>query len=108
LSTAHLRTGEAETFRVVHPFHPLYRKSYRLVTYKHTWGDERVYYLDEEENLRSIPARWTDVVGADSFIMVAAGRSAFRLEDLLALRRLVDEFLPQSSLAGQQGGTSDV
>jgi hypothetical protein len=38
-----------------------------------------------------LPARWTDVLEPDPFVVVSAGRSCFRLADLLALRRLIDE-----------------
>ena len=33
---------------------------------------------------------WTSVAAEDSFVRVAAGRSAFRVSDLLALAALVD------------------
>jgi Family of unknown function (DUF5372) len=39
--------------------------------------------------LRKIPAGWTDVVSDDPFVVVAAGRSAFRVADLLALADLI-------------------
>jgi hypothetical protein len=38
-----------------------------------------------------MPAGWTDVEGPDAFLMLAAGRTAFRVEDLLALARLLVE-----------------
>ncbi len=44
--------------------------------------------------VRSLPTRWTDVAGIDPFVALAAGRSRFRIEDLLLL---VD-------LLGQVGG----
>jgi len=36
-----------------------------------------------------MPATWTDVEGPDPFLVVSAGRSCFRVEDLLALAALV-------------------
>jgi len=39
--------------------------------------------------LASLPARWTSVVPEDAFVTVAAGRSRFRVEDLIALVALV-------------------
>jgi hypothetical protein len=39
--------------------------------------------------VRSFPARWTDVVGEDPFLIVAAGRAHFRVDDLLAMVRLL-------------------
>jgi hypothetical protein len=45
----------------------------------------------KEERLRSLPALWTDVEGLDPFLVMAAGRAHFRIADLLALGRLLDE-----------------
>ena len=97
----------AETFQVTHPFHPRFGKTYPLITYRPIWGEDRVYYHDETGKLRSIPAKWTDVHGEDPFVMVAAGRSPFRVADLLELCRLVegvsDRSLPSN---GEEGETS--
>ena len=45
-----------------------------------------MFYLDEGEELRSIPARWTSAIVDDPFVVMSAGRSLFRLVDLLELR----------------------
>ena len=103
-SNARPRKGEAETFQITHPFHPLYGKTFLLLTYRHTWGDDRVYYHDEGGNLRSIPAGWTNVLGEDPFVMVAAGRSALRVADLLELRRLVDGISDRSLPSAREKG----
>jgi len=42
-----------------------------------------------EERVRSMPAGWTDIEGPDPFLVLAAGRTAFRVEDLVALARLL-------------------
>ena len=43
----------------------------------HTWGQQRVLYREgESERTRSLPAAWTDIVGADPYVVVVAGRSA--------------------------------
>ena len=44
-----------------------------------------------EERVRSMPAGWTDVEGPDPFTVLAAGRTALRVEDLVALARLLRE-----------------
>lgn len=49
------------------------------------------FRLPGEERVRSMPAGWTDVEGPDPFLVLAAGRSAFRVDDLLALVRLLAE-----------------
>jgi len=77
---------------VTHPFHPLTGREFELVGYAHTWGEHRVFFREPgEERVRSMPAGWTDVEGPDPFLVLAAGRSAFRVDDLLALARLLAE-----------------
>ena len=61
-----------------------------MLEYRQTWGEHRVYFLDLSGQLQRLPASWTDVVGVDPFVTVAAGRSPLRLEDLLRLVDLLD------------------
>jgi len=49
-----------------------------------------VFFLDEAGVRRSVPRSWTDAAPVDSFVVVAAGRAAFRVEDLEALALLID------------------
>lgn len=77
-------------FRITHPFHPLRGAEYELVTRKLTWGEDRVFYYDLDGRLKSLMANVTDVAAVDAFDRVSAGRSAFRLDDLLDLRRFID------------------
>jgi hypothetical protein len=69
---------------------------FSLVTYRQNWGDARVYYHDDSGRLRSIPAGWTDVVSSDPFVVVSAGRSWFRVEELVVLASLVEALLRDS------------
>jgi hypothetical protein len=57
---------------------------------KLNWGEDRVFYYDSGGNLKSLLTSLTDMVATDSFQEVSAGRSAFRVNDLLELRRLFD------------------
>jgi len=72
-------------FHVTHPFHPLFNREFELLEYRHCWGEERVFYLDENTDLHSFPARWTSAVADDPLVMISAGRSMFRVDDLLEL-----------------------
>ena len=56
---------------------------------RHAWGEARVYFYDEEGELRHLPACWTDVEGTDPFVAIASGRAHFRPGDLLRLAELV-------------------
>ena len=83
---------------MTHPFHPLCGREYALVTYRHNWGEDRAYFHDDEGRLRSVPAEWTSLGADDPFVVVAAGRTAFRATDLLELASLIERLL---------GGQSD-
>jgi YD repeat-containing protein len=77
-------------FRITHPFHPLRGAEYELVTRKLAWGEDRVFYYDQAGALKSFLSNVTDLAPEDAFGRVSAGRSAFRADDLLELRRLID------------------
>ena len=42
--------------------------------------------------MHSLPTSWTDAGTADPFVAIAAGRSLFRVADLIELARLVGEW----------------
>ena len=65
-------------------------------------GEDRVHLHDENGQLFSLPARWTDAAAADPFVVVAAGRAPFTMAGLLALADLVDQ------LRAQRDGTEAV
>ena len=74
---------------MTHPFHPLSGHEFGLVDRRRTWGEDRVYYLDEREELKRLPAAWTSAGAVDPFVAISAGRSCFRTADLLALVSLI-------------------
>jgi Family of unknown function (DUF5372) len=78
-----------QTFRVIHPFHPWRGRRFELVAYKNAWGEDRVYFHNEEQQLMALPASWTDVVAADPFVSIGEGRALFRADDLFELAELV-------------------
>ncbi len=61
-----------------------------MVRRTNCWGDDRVFIYDRTGTLTSFPATITDVVPVDAFTRISAGRSAFRVDDLLALRARLD------------------
>jgi hypothetical protein len=75
---------------VTHRFHPLFGREFEFVDHRRNWGEDRVYFRDEHGVLGSLPAAWTDAVPEDPFVVVAAGRSPFRVDDLLRLADLVE------------------
>ena len=82
---------------MVHPFHPLYQRKFRLVNYRFNWGEDRVYFHDEGGRLSSLPAAWTSVVPPDPFVVMANGRSAFRVQDLLELAAVLKQLDEENS-----------
>ena len=89
--------GACRTFRVTHPFHPLCGREFTLVTYRHNWGENRVYFYNDEGRLVSLPASWTSVFPPDPLVVLAAGRSAFRVTDLLELAQLLNRLRQEVS-----------
>ena len=75
---------------MTHRFHPLFGQDFEFVVHRRNWGEDRVYCRAEDGVLFSLPAGWTDVIGEDPFVVVAAGRCAFTIDDLLGLAALVD------------------
>jgi hypothetical protein len=61
-----------------------------MVGFAHTWGEHRVFFREPgQAQVRSLPATWTDVVAPDPYVVLAAGRSYFRPEDLMQLGLLL-------------------
>ena len=54
-----------------------------------TWGEDRVYYYDDQQQLKSILLAWTSLRPLDPFVSLAAGRAPFRTVDLLTLISLL-------------------
>lgn len=75
---------------MTHPFHPLYGRTFELLTRSQAWGVDRVAYEDDEGRWRSIPASWTDASAPTPFVGIAAGRAYLRPDDLLRLVELVE------------------
>jgi len=87
--TARPARSDREAFRITHPYHPLAGREFEQVTHRQNWGEELVYFHDENGRLRGVPLGWTSIASPDPFVVVAAGRSFFRPTDLLELARLV-------------------
>lgn len=74
---------------MTHPFHPLAGREFDFAFHRHNWGEDRVYYFDDDGVLQGITAAWTDRAPVDPFVVMAGGRCAFRVQDLVALADLV-------------------
>ena len=63
-------------------------RAFALVAYRHNWGEERVYFHDDEGELKALPASWTSVAPKDPFREMADGRCLLRFVDLIELLEL--------------------
>lgn len=75
--------------RITHPFHPQFGQEIDVVVRRPNWGEDRVFYRDRQGHVASLPARWTSVVAEDPLVVLGAGRSRFRVADLIDLVALV-------------------
>lgn len=91
---------------MTHPFHPLIGREFALVTYRHNWGEDRVYFYDERGNLSALPASWTSVAPKDPFREMAAGRCLLRFVDLMELVALARQIGERDDGANDGAGRS--
>jgi hypothetical protein len=85
---------------VTHPFHPLCGRDFEFVVYRQNWGEDRVHLRDEDGQLFSLPAGWTDAAAPDPFVVIAAGCCPFTTAGLLALADLAVRLRVQRDGAG--------
>jgi hypothetical protein len=76
--------------RVTHPFHPLSGRVLEYIGRGRSWSGDFVHFFDDQGRRARIRADYTDVVAEDAFVVAAAGRCPFRLEDLIAVAELVE------------------
>ena len=79
---------------MIHPYHPLFGQEFQVADWRQNWTEDRVYFRGPNDVPTSIPSHWTDLVAEDPFVVMAAGRSYFRVEDLLELVRLIERPKP--------------
>ena len=72
-----------------HPYHPLFGREFQIIDWRPNWTEDRVYFRGADESLSSIPSHWTDLLPEDPFVVMAAGRSLFRADDLMELVHLI-------------------
>jgi len=105
LSTTANANELSRRFKIAHPFHPWSGQEFDLITYLHTWGEDRVYFQREGEHLVSVPASWTDIVPEDPVVKLAAGRSVCRVQDLVELVELIQRLRGETSTSPVKGIT---
>jgi hypothetical protein len=90
LSTTPSSSHEEHSFIITHPFHPLCGQSFPLLSQSRAWGEERVFFTDPQTHqIRSLPLAWTSLALPDPFLVVAAGRTVLRFEDIEHLNQML-------------------
>ena len=90
-STASQQDFSNKTFRIIHPFHPYKNIEFEIDYVKRIAYESRVFFFNTKGRKSSVPLYWTDIGPQDPFVAVSAGRSLFRVADLLGLVRLIGE-----------------
>jgi hypothetical protein len=80
---------------VTHPFHPLHGREFVYLTSVRRWGEDRVYFEDDQGRTVSLRAQWTSLYAPPPLVVLSGGRSAFRADDLLKLSRLLRGLKPE-------------
>jgi hypothetical protein len=63
-----------------------------------------VYFHDDAGRLRHLPAAWTSAAAPNAFEAISAGRSQFRVEDLLRLVALIARQIEVKRVAASKSG----
>jgi hypothetical protein len=90
-STTSHQNFDNKTFRIIHPFHPYRNTEFEIDSVRRIASGCRIFFFNTKGRRSSVPLNWTDVGPQDPFVALSAGRSLFRVEDLLGLVRLVEE-----------------
>jgi len=66
-------------------------QDFDVASHRKYFTEERVYFFDRAVRYRSIPAQFTSLAPQDPFLAMSAGRSHFRVVDLLELGELLEK-----------------
>ena len=66
-----------------------------IVSITQNWGEDRIFYHQDDGLLTSIPACWTSVYEPHPFNVISKGRSVFRFQELLELTGLIEGFMSE-------------
>jgi Family of unknown function (DUF5372) len=70
--------------------HPLRGHRFPLLSQSRAWGEERVFFADPQTHqIRSLPLAWTSLALPDPFLVVAAGKTVLRFEDIGLLNQML-------------------
>ena len=76
---------------ITHPFPPLSGQPLAYVGERYNRSGRRLVLQVDEATVCSVPPQWTDLVAPDPEVVIGGQRALFRVADLLALVRLVEQ-----------------
>jgi len=74
----------------------MYGKKFKVIESKKVCNEDWLYYINDQGQYRSIPAKWTNLCTPDPFVEISQGRSYFRYDELLSLSNLLLELKKSS------------
>jgi hypothetical protein len=74
---------------VTHPFHPLLGREIQVVSQKRIFGNDWLFFIDDEEQQSSVLVAWTSLSVPAPLWALSAGRAYLRADDLLRLADLI-------------------
>ena len=77
---------------MTHPFHPRFGQVLDIFERRICWGEDRVYFRDEDARLKTIPAAWTSVGVLDPFLIMASGTSRLHFACLMELSSVLGRY----------------
>ena len=68
-----------------------------FIALRRTWGEDRVFFLGDDDRQASLPRSWTDAADVDPFVAMAGGRSPLRVDELVVLAEVIDGLRPATN-----------
>ncbi|MBF0298230.1 MAG: hypothetical protein HQK51_05895 [Oligoflexia bacterium] len=87
--TTHNANKSYQTFTIIHPFHPHYKKEFILIEIRKNSVGDKIFYWESEKTIRNIPIEWTDLFPPDLFLQKAKSKSPLHPEYLLELVKII-------------------
>lgn len=83
--------------RVTHPFHPLSGQQLVCIGERYNCCGTHLLLEFDDDDICSVPRRWTDRVAPDPEIVIGEGRALLRVGDLVELAQLIAGLIGQKS-----------
>jgi len=107
-ATAPVSGQERRQFRITHPFHPSYGRTFEVAEHRWVYTQSILFFEDQWGSLQQIPAVWTDFLKEDPFCEIAAGRSPLHGGCLVPLAEMLQSWLRQAAAVCKENSAAYV